>query len=72
MIFFSKTVLPLMPFHSTKLGGFPLPGPVEGLAPKVALAAKWQIHLWLEAETGAGRGRDKARPGAQGRGKSRG
>ena len=53
MTFFSKIVLPLMPFRITKFWGFPFPGPVEGLAMKVALAARLQIHLWLEVETGA-------------------
>lgn len=66
MFCFFKIVLPLMPFHITKFGGFPFPGPVEGLAFKVALAARFQIHLWLEVETGAQGGKDKPRPEAQG------
>lgn len=39
-----------MPLQITEFWGFPCPGPGEGLAPKEALEAELQSHLWLEHE----------------------
>lgn len=49
-----------MPLQITESWGFPCPGPGEGLALKVALAAELQSCLWL---TNQG---DKPRPEAPG------
>lgn len=39
-----------MLFHITKFGGFPFPGPAEGLVLKVALAAGLQIRFCWRAK----------------------
>lgn len=47
---FFRIVLCLVPLQITEFWGFPCPGPGEGLALKVALAAELQSGPWLEHE----------------------